>query len=238
MGPSVPQPSPRSSSWALLVPVKLEGGVPALSLGAAPAQCWLSQHRREAWPKGPQWSSGWGLCSAGDHVPEPHLVLAEQAVPARFLCRLCPAARLQPCSPAEGRVTLLPLSSPARCSGAVMLQGEFPSRPLPCLLPNSSPCHTQDRLQTVVVRALVLWRQGHFPTQEPAVPGPVSAKAPSSSSHGAVALPGFSSSWNISVPLRQGSPGGAEVPGSDTEPWAHPWATSLTLPFPCCFWCF
>lgn len=52
------------------------------------------------------------------------------------------------------------------------------------------------------------------------MPVPVSAKAPSGSFHGAVALPGFSRSWNISVPLRQGSPGGSEVPGSDTEPRA------------------
>lgn len=107
---------------------------------------------------------------------------------------------------------------------------------LPALQQCGSPCHTQDQLQKEVVRALVLWRQGHLPTQEPAVPVPVSAKPPLVSFYGAVALPGFSCSWNISVPLRQGSPGGSEVPDSDTEPWAHLWATSLTLPFPCCFW--
>lgn len=65
---------------------------------------------------------------------------------------------------------------------------------------------------------------------------PVSAEPPLVSFNGPVALPGFSCCWNISVPLRQGSPGGSEVPGSDTEPWAHLWATSLTIPFPCCFW--
>lgn len=107
---------------------------------------------------------------------------------------------------------------------------------LPAPQQRGCPRHTQGRLPKEVVRALVLWRQGHSPPQEPAVLVPVSAKAPSGSFHGAVALPGFSRSWNISVPLRQGSPGGSEVPGSDTEPWAHPWATSLTFPLPCCFW--
>lgn len=107
---------------------------------------------------------------------------------------------------------------------------------LPAPQQRGSPCHIQDRFQKEVVRALVLWRQGHFPTQEAAVLVPVSAKTPLVSFHAAVALPGFSHSWNISVPLRQGSPGGSEVPGSDTEPWARPWATSLTPPFPCCIW--
>lgn len=96
-----------------------------------------------------------------------------------------------------------------------------------------SPSHTQDRLQKEVVRALVIWRQGHLPTREPAVLVPVSTKASLGPFRGAVAPLGFS---HPPMPLRQGSPGGSVVPGSDTEPWARPGATSLMLPLPPCFW--
>lgn len=52
-------------------------------------------------------------------------------------CRFCPAAGLQLRSPADGRVRLLPPTIPAHCSGGGMLQGQFPSPPLPCLLCSS-----------------------------------------------------------------------------------------------------
>lgn len=90
----------------------------------------------ETWPICPQRCLGRGLCFAGDHVPEPHLALAEQAVPVQVpLQVLCPAAQLRPRSPADGRVNPLPLSISARCSGGEMLQGWFPSPPPPYPLP-------------------------------------------------------------------------------------------------------
>lgn len=114
-----------------------------MSPGAALGRCRLSWEvlctaptGTETWPKCPQRCSGWGLCSAGDHVLEPCLALAEQVVLARLpLQALCPAARLQPCSPADGRVNLLPLSISARCSGGEMLQGWYPLPSPPCPLP-------------------------------------------------------------------------------------------------------
>lgn len=68
------------------------------------------------------------------------------------------------------------------------------------------------------------------------MPVPGSAKAPLVSFHGAVALPGSShSSASLCCSGREAQEG-QRCLVSDTEPWIRPWATSLTLPFPCCFW--
>lgn len=157
---------------------------------------------------------------------------ASRAIVAPFAGAL-PRSGLRPRSPADGRVNPLLPNTPARCSAGEVLQGLLPSPPPPCPLPGGVVAHVISGTVSKQ-RWCVLLSFGDEVVSPPrsqrcrCLLAPRLLRVPSTRPM----LSPLLLSLKLLRAAQQGSPGGSLVPGSDTEPRARPWATSLTLPLP------